>query len=280
MRRRDGDHDARLADLDAAEPVVDRRPRTGRGFSVSSSPSAASIGSAISSKASYSRCTHVAAARAPAHGADEASRPRRLRRVFDLADHGGDVERLVDEPERAAGDGRDERDLVAVDQRVRALDVARGSPRRADRRARRRARAAATRRSTRATSVELEPRLSRALPQAGEETDGDPHPRILPAASGAEVVLEQRAGLRAEVGTEPDRCRRPPGSGRSRPGGGSRDGGGSSTWRGRSLASLPRARAARPVAASAASGGSRHRAPCRSGRARPGRRGPSARGRA
>ena len=43
--------------------------------------------------------------------------------ILDLAQHGGDVERAVDEPERASAHRRDQRHLVAVGELVVALDV-------------------------------------------------------------------------------------------------------------------------------------------------------------
>ena len=144
---------------------------------------------------------YVAAARAAAHGADEA-RDRSGLGILDLPQHRCDVERTFDEAERAAADRRDDRDLVAVRELVPRLDVlpvdgveqpgrlvaeTEGGPDVLDA----------------GDVVELETRASGAFPEAGEEADGDAHALILPAGSGAEVALEQRSGLRPQVGAEP-----------------------------------------------------------------------------
>ena len=143
----------------------------------------------------------VAAARAAADGADEA-RDRAGLGILDLAQHGRDVERAFDEAERAAADGRDDRHLVAVRELMPRLDVLPvdgvEQPRRL---------VAETEGGPDVLDagdvVELETRAPGAFPEAGEEADGDAHALILPAASGAEVALEQRAGLRPQVGAEP-----------------------------------------------------------------------------
>jgi hypothetical protein len=65
---------------------------------------------------------HLPAARLPAHGSLE-RRDRTGALVLHLRDHGSQVERPAHEPERAAGDGRDDRDLVALHERRRTVRV-------------------------------------------------------------------------------------------------------------------------------------------------------------
>ena len=65
---------------------------------------------------------HLPASRLPTHCSLE-SGDRAGALVLDLRDHGSQVERSVFQPERAAGDGRDDRDLVAVREHRRAVGV-------------------------------------------------------------------------------------------------------------------------------------------------------------
>src|SRR5207248_5764027 len=139
----------------------------------------------------------IAVARAAADGADEA-RDRPGLGILDLAEHGGDVERTLDEPEAAPANRRDERHLVAVLEPVAPLDVlpvqcveqSRRLVSEVDDTAERRPDVLDTR-----DVVELDPRPSGALAEPCEEADGDAHALILPAGSGAEVLLEERARL-------------------------------------------------------------------------------------
>src|SRR3954451_23295703 len=110
MRGRDGDDDARLADLDAPQSVVDgdRAEAVALGQLVAE-PGEHRLGHLLVGL--VLEMEYVAAARAAAPGADEAPDRSGLG-TLDLPQHRSDVERAFDEAERAAADGRDERDLV------------------------------------------------------------------------------------------------------------------------------------------------------------------------
>src|SRR5262249_11290863 len=117
--RRDGDDDARLADFDPAEPVMygDRaQPVPLR--QLVAGPLEHRRGDLLVGLALD--VEDGALARAAADSADEA-RDRAGLRILDLAQHGCDVERPVDEPDRAPAPGRDQCLLVAVLELVSAL---------------------------------------------------------------------------------------------------------------------------------------------------------------
>src|SRR5262249_61690881 len=61
-------------------------------------------------------------ARAAADGAHKA-RDRTGLGILDLTQHGRDVERAVDQPERATADRRDQSHLVSIGKLMAALDV-------------------------------------------------------------------------------------------------------------------------------------------------------------
>src|SRR5256714_1593616 len=116
MRRRNGDHDARLADLDPAEAMVDRDlAEVVLRFQLRAEPDEHRLGHLL--ERLVLEIHDVPSARAAANCADECrDRSRVLAR--DLVDGRLEVERLAGEPEGAAGHRRDERHLVTVVQRV------------------------------------------------------------------------------------------------------------------------------------------------------------------
>ena len=121
MRRGDGDHDASLADRDAPDAVVDRDVAE----LVARLQLLGDLGHDLLGHALVGLVLEVrdgAAARVDARRADERRDRAGLVRC-DLVDDGFEREGLVAEEERAAGDRRDQRDLVPVGQLVAALDV-------------------------------------------------------------------------------------------------------------------------------------------------------------
>src|SRR2546429_2806079 len=170
VRRRHGDHDARVADADAAHAVVDRD----LGQLVLGLERRGQLGHDLLGHALVSLVVEVddvAAAGVDARGPDE-GRDRSGLGTLDLRDHGVHVERLLAEPDRAARDRRDQRHLVAVAERPVAVGVllvdgveeagrlvaeAEGGPDLGDRR-----------------RLDLARRPAGALAQAGEETDTHP----------------------------------------------------------------------------------------------------------
>src|SRR5207247_2632796 len=118
---RDGDHDARLPDLDAADAVVDRGLAEAvlRG-QVGCEPREHGLGHLL--EGLVFEVEHVAVARAPPYGTDERCDGTGVG-TRNLVDDAREVERLVGDAERAARHRRDERDLVTIVERDAAVDV-------------------------------------------------------------------------------------------------------------------------------------------------------------
>jgi hypothetical protein len=112
MRRRDGDGDAGLSDLDPSHAVGDRDPaELVAARQLARDPGHLLLGHALVGL--VLEMGNGAAAGPDASGADEGGdRARAL--VGDLGHHCGEIDGLLGQQEIAAGDGRDERELVAV----------------------------------------------------------------------------------------------------------------------------------------------------------------------
>ena len=112
MGRRDRDHDARPADADDADPVVDRdRDQVVSLDELGGDPLHLGLGHALVRL--VLELDDVAAARVGAGRADEGGdRTGIVRR--DLADGIVDGKRLLGEAERSTRNGRDQRDFVAL----------------------------------------------------------------------------------------------------------------------------------------------------------------------
>src|SRR5205823_3689424 len=121
VRRRDGDRDARLADLDPADPVVDRdRPEL-----VPLLELGGDLGHHLLGHLGVGLVLEIEdgpAARFPANRAEE-RRDGAGALVGDLLDDRLEREPLFGDAERAARDGRDQRHLVAVGELLLALGI-------------------------------------------------------------------------------------------------------------------------------------------------------------
>src|SRR5581483_128658 len=122
VRGGDGDHDRELADVDASDPVGDRdlaevvRPLQllrELGHHLLGHPAVRLVVEVVDG----------APARLDPRRPDEGRDPAGAR-IRDLPDHRPRVDRLLGEAEGAAGDGRDQRHLVAVGERGLAVGVA------------------------------------------------------------------------------------------------------------------------------------------------------------
>ena len=125
MRRRHGDRDARLVDLDAADPVVDRDgPEVVALLEVGRD-----LGHHVLGHLRVSlvlEVVHGAAPRLPPYGAEE-RRDRPCALVGDLVDDRLEGQRFLGDAKRTSRDGRDQRDFVPVGElapgvRVLAVD--------------------------------------------------------------------------------------------------------------------------------------------------------------